>query len=54
MDKNYIDTKKEMSMEPTGNAHKIVIPNMRPYDAINMIARKIIGAEIRCSRLLLL
>ena len=40
MDKNYIDTKKEMSMEPTGNAHKIVIPNMRPYDAINMIAKR--------------
>ena len=40
MDKNYIDTKKEMSMEPTGNTHKIVIPNMRPYDAINMIAKK--------------
>ena len=40
MDKNYIDTKKEMSMEPTGNTHKIVIPNMRPYDAINMIAKR--------------
>ena len=40
MDKNYLDTKKEMSMEPTGNSDKIVIPNMRPYDAINMIAKK--------------
>jgi len=40
MDKNYIDTKKEMNMEPTGNADKIVVPNMRPYDAINMIAKR--------------
>ena len=40
MDKNYIDTKKEMNMEPTGNSDKIVVPNMRPYDAINMIAKR--------------
>ena len=40
LDENYLDTKKELSFEPTGNAHKIVIPNMRPYDAINMIAKR--------------
>jgi hypothetical protein len=40
MNKDYIDTKKEISIEPTGNSDKIVVPNMRPYDAINMIARK--------------
>jgi len=40
MDNNYLDTKKEMSFEPTGNADKVVIPNMRPFDAINMIAKK--------------
>jgi len=40
MDKDYLDTKKEMSFEPTGNSDKVVIPNMRPFDAINMIAKK--------------
>jgi|TARA_B110000914_G_C15482422_1_gene456356 hypothetical protein len=40
MDKNYLDSKKELSFEPCGNADKIVIPNLRPFDAINMIARK--------------
>jgi len=40
MDKDYLDTKKEMSFEPTGNSDKIVIPNLRPFEAINMIANK--------------
>ena len=39
-DKNYLDSKKEISFEPCGNSDKVVIPNLRPYDAINMIARK--------------
>ncbi len=42
MDKDYLDTKKEISYEPTGNINDIVIPNMRPFDAINMIAKKTI------------
>ena len=40
MDKNYLESKKEISFEPCGNSKKIVIPNLRPYDAINMIARE--------------
>ena len=40
MDENYLDSKKEISYEPTGNVNDIVIPNMRPFDAINMIAKK--------------
>jgi len=40
LDENYLDSKKEISYEPTGNSDKVVIPNLRPYDAINMIARK--------------
>ena len=28
------------SFEPCGNSDKIVIPNLRPFDAINMIADK--------------
>ena len=40
MDENYLDSKKEISYEPTGNINDVVIPNMRPFDAINMIARR--------------
>ena len=39
-DENYLDSKKEMTYEPCGNSDKIVIPNIRPFDAINMIASK--------------
>jgi hypothetical protein len=40
MDKNYLDSRKEISYEPTGNLNDVVIPNMRPFDAINMISKK--------------
>ena len=40
LDENYLDSKKELTFEPCGNSDKIVIPNMRPFDAINMIANK--------------
>ena len=40
MDENYLDSRKEISYEPTGNINDVVIPNMRPFDAINMIAKK--------------
>ena len=39
-DEDYLDSKKQISFEPCGNSDKIVIPNLRPFDAINMIARK--------------
>ena len=39
-DKEYLDSKKQISFEPCGNSDKIVIPNLRPYDAINMIAKR--------------
>ena len=39
-DKNYLDTRKKLKYEPCGNSDKIVIPNLRPFDAINMIAEK--------------
>jgi hypothetical protein len=39
-DKNYLDSRKHLYYEPTGNNDKIVIPNLRPFDAINMIAKK--------------
>ena len=39
-DENYLDSRKKLHYEPTGNANKIVIPNMPPFDAINMIAKR--------------
>ena len=39
-DKSYLDSRKTLYYEPTGNSNKIVIPNMTPFNAINMIAQK--------------
>ena len=39
-DENYLDSRKEMTYEPCGNSDKVVVPNLRPFDAINMIAEK--------------
>ena len=41
-DANYLDTRKRLKYEKTGNRDKIVIPNLRPFDAIQMIADKAI------------
>ena len=38
--KYYLDSLKKLHYEPTGNANKIVVPNLSPFDAINMIANK--------------
>jgi len=39
-DKNYLDSRKKLYYEPTGNSNKIVIPNLSPFDAIDTIAQK--------------
>jgi hypothetical protein len=39
-DKNYLDSRKKLHYEPTGNANKIVIPNLSPFDAIDIIAQR--------------
>ena len=39
-DENYLDSRKKLHYEPTGNANKIVVPNLPPFDAINMIAKR--------------
>ena len=39
-DEDYLDSRKKLHFEPTGNANKIVIPNLPPFDAINMIAKR--------------
>jgi len=42
-DKNYLDSRKKLHYEPTGNANKIVVPNLPPFEALNMIAKKSIA-----------
>tara|TARA_B110001454_G_scaffold173749_1_gene165066 strand:- start:3141 stop:4598 length:1458 start_codon:yes stop_codon:yes gene_type:complete len=39
-DKDYLDSRKDFYYEPAGNTDKIVVPNLRPFDAINMIAKR--------------
>ena len=40
MDENYLDSKKKLYYEPTGNTNKFVVPNLNPFAAINMIAKR--------------
>ena len=44
-DEDLIDTRKRLKYEKTGNKSKIVVPNLRPFDAIQMIADKAIPAN---------
>ena len=39
-DKDYLDSRKKLFYEPTANQDKIVVPNVRPFDAIQTIASK--------------
>ena len=39
-DKNGLDSRKIINLEETRNQDKIVIPNMRPLDAIGMLAKR--------------
>jgi len=39
-----LDSKKKLFFEKTSNNYKFVIPNMRPFSAINMIAQKSLSA----------
>ena len=42
-DENYLDSRKRINVESTGNANKIVIPNLPPFDAIDLIAKRSIS-----------
>ena len=46
-DKDYLDSRKKLHIEPTGNSLKFVIPNLNPFDAINMIANKSVPENSR-------
>ena len=42
---DYLDSRKKLKYEKTGNSDKVVIPNLRPFDAIQMIANKSVPAN---------
>ena len=46
-DPDYLDSKKKLHYESTGNANKIVVPNLSPFEAINMIAGKSVADKSR-------
>ena len=39
-DENYLDSRKTLKVQKTRNQDKIVIPNLHPFQAINMLERK--------------
>ena len=39
-DENYLDSKKTLNVQKTRNQDKIVIPNMHPFQAINMLQKR--------------
>ena len=44
-DKTGIDSRKNLTLEETRNSDKIVVPNMRPLNAINMLAKKALAGK---------
>jgi len=46
-DKNGLNSRKDIYYEETRNADKIVIPGMRPFDAVNMISRKALSRNAK-------
>ena len=44
-DSNYLDSKKPLFIEPSKNIRKFVIPNLTPYQAINLIKTEAVSAE---------
>jgi len=46
-DKDGINTRKKIYFEETRNSDKIVIPNLRPFDAINLISRKALSKNAK-------
>ena len=41
----YLNSTKDLYIEPTKNIHKVVIPNLRPFEAIDMLAKKAISGK---------
>ena len=39
-DENYLDSRKRLFFQKTRNQDKIVVPNLRPFEAIKMLAKR--------------
>ena len=46
-DKQGLNTKKYIYYEPTRNSDTVVIPNLRPFDAVNLIAKKALSGNAK-------
>ena len=46
-DEDGIDSKKDIYFEPTRNQDKIVVPNIRPFDAVNMISTRALSKNAK-------
>jgi len=44
-DEDYLDSRKELHVEKTRNQDKIVIPNMHPFQAINMLQKRALADD---------
>ena len=41
----YLNSRKDLYIEPTKHTHKVVIPNLKPFEAIDMLARKAVSGK---------
>ena len=48
-DKDYLDSKKTLFYQKTRNQDKIVIPNMKPFQAIEMLAKRALADQTESS-----
>ena len=48
-DKNGLNSKKDIYYEETRNSDKVVIPNLRPFDAVNLISKKALSKNAKGS-----
>tara|TARA_Y100001938_G_scaffold149926_1_gene238734 strand:+ start:1177 stop:2661 length:1485 start_codon:yes stop_codon:yes gene_type:complete len=48
-DKNGLDSKKRLRYEPTKNKEKLVIPNMRPFRALDIVSKKALSKNSEAS-----
>jgi hypothetical protein len=44
-DKDYLDSKKTLFYQKTRNADKLVVPNMRPFKAIEMLSKRALADD---------
>jgi len=48
-DKDYLDSKRTLFYQKTGNQDKITVPNLRPFKAIEMLAKRALADQTESS-----